>query len=46
MEKFDRPGYPTILASKLSTEMKELTLTKCYNLDMTVIIGKIASPHL
>lgn len=33
-----------MIAGKLSSEMKQLTLTKCYYLDLTTIIDKIASP--
>jgi hypothetical protein len=44
LEQFERPEFPQLIASKLSSEMKELTLTKGYHLDMTAIIDKVASP--
>lgn len=37
MERFDRQDYAQLLADRLSPEMKELALTKCYYLDMTAI---------
>ena len=45
-ERFDQLGYADLLASRLSPEMKELALTKCYHLDMTAIVHKIACPTL
>ena len=37
MERFDRSDYARLLADRLSPEMKELALTKCYYLDMTAV---------
>lgn len=42
LERFDRHDYAQLLADRLSPEMKELALTKCYYLDMTPIADKVA----
>jgi hypothetical protein len=46
LERFDRCDYAGLLADRLSDQMKELALTKCYHLDMTAIVNKIACPTL
>jgi len=43
MENFDDVDT---LSSNLSQEITELTLTKCYKLDMSTIISKISSSRL
>lgn len=46
MERFDHENYAKLLASRISPEMKELTLTKCYHLDMSAIVTRISCPTL
>lgn len=44
LERYENCELSMMIASKLSSEMKQLALTKCYYLDLTAIIDKIASP--
>jgi hypothetical protein len=46
MERFDRHDYAQLIADRLSPEMKELALTKCYHLDITAIALRVACPTL
>ncbi len=43
MEKF---WNQESIASKLTAQITELSLTKCHSLELDMIIGKVLSPHL